>query len=88
MDLDLNFIVYFLDTIFLQIEPFGIRKGPLGSANPIITGVIPSPLGVIGISILINFFNAGIRRKLIDQTKITTNQKGDTGMAKRKNGSF
>lgn len=88
MDLDLNFILYFLDTIFLQIDPFGIRKGPLGSANPIITGIIPSLLGVIGISILINFFNAGIRRKLIDQTKLQRIKKETQAWQKERMAAF
>ena len=67
---ELNFILYLLDTIFLQVDSFGIKRGPLGSANPIITGVIPSIFGVIGFSILINLFNAGIRKKLVDQVKL------------------
>lgn len=70
MSLELNFILYFLDSIFLQVDPFGIRSGPLGSADPIITGVIPSIFGVIGFSIIINFFNAGVRRKMVDQIKL------------------
>ena len=63
-------VVHFLESIFLQNDLFGFRRGPLGSDDPIITGVIPSLLGVIAFSILINFFNAGVRRKMVDQIKL------------------
>ena len=70
MVIEFNFLLYILDMVFLQVDPFGIKRGPLGSATPIITGVIPSVFGVIGFSILINFFNAGIRKKFIDRVKL------------------
>jgi len=88
MDLELNFVLYLLDTIFLQVDPFGIRKGPLGSATPIIVGVIPSLLGVIGISLLLNFFNAGVRRKLIDQTKLQRIKKETQAWQKERMAAF
>lgn len=68
--MDINFILLFLDSIFLQGDPLGFSRGPLGSDDPIITGLLPSLLGVIGFSILINFFNAGVRRKMVDQKKL------------------
>jgi uncharacterized membrane protein (DUF106 family) len=70
MVLELNFLLYILDVIFLQTDAFGFKRGSLGSANPIISGVIPSVLGVIGFSLLVNLFNAGIRKKLIDRVKL------------------
>ena len=70
MVIELNFLLYLLDGVFLQADPLGIKRGPLGSANPIITGVIPTVFGVIGFSLLINLLNAGIRKKFIDRAKL------------------
>ena len=69
---EIGVILGFLDTIFLQGDLFGIRSdgGPLGSADPIIKGMAASTFAMIGFSILINFFNAGIRKKLVDQVKL------------------
>jgi len=69
MTLDL-FIFQFLDIVFLQGDFFGIHKGPLGSADPLVKGMLPSALGILGISILLNLFNAGVRKKLVDQSKL------------------
>jgi uncharacterized membrane protein (DUF106 family) len=70
MTSEFSFVLQFLDSIFLQNDFFGIRKGPLGSADPIIKGMLPSALGILGISILLNLFNAGVRRKLVDRDKL------------------
>ena len=68
---ELNFILYFLDSIFLQGDLLGIRgEGPLGSADPIVRGMLPSALAVIGFSIMLNLFNAGVRKKLVDSVKL------------------
>lgn len=67
---EFSFVLQFLDSIFLQDDLFGIRKGPLGSADPLIKGMLPSALGILGISILLNLFNAGVRRKLVDRVKL------------------
>ena len=68
---EINFILYFLDSIFLQGDIFGIRgEGPLGSADPIVKGMLPSALAVIGFSIMLNLFNAGVRKKLVDSVKL------------------
>ena len=68
---ELNFILYFLDSIFLQGDLLGIRgEGPLGSAEPIVKGMLPSVFGVIGFSIMLNLFNAGVRKKLVDSVKL------------------
>ena len=68
---ELNFILYFLDSIFLQGDIFGIRgEGPLGSADPIVKGMLPSAIAVIGFSIMLNLFNAGVRKKLVDSVKM------------------
>ena len=62
--MDFNTIALFIESVFLQGDFFGIREGPLGSADPIIKGMIPSMLGILGFSILLNLFNAGVRKKL------------------------
>ena len=68
---ELNFILYFLDSIFLQGDLFGIRgEGPLGSADPLVKGMLLSAFAVIGFSIMLNLFNAGVRKKLVDSVKM------------------
>ena len=69
---EFSFVLHFLDSVFLQGDLFGIREGPLGSADPIIKGIIPSMLGILGFSIMLNLFNAGVRKKLIDTQSHTT----------------
>ena len=88
MSLELITLLYLLDSIFLQGDLFGIRSGPLGSDNPIVVGIIPSLLGVIAISILINFFNAGVRRKLIDQIKLQRIKKETQAWQKERMAAF
>jgi len=69
--IEFNFILNFLDLVFLQGDMFGIRgEGPLGSADPLVKGMLPSALAVIGFSILLNMFNAGVRKKLVDSVKL------------------
>ena len=63
-----SFILDFLNSILLQIPGFG--RGPLGSADPIVKGMIPSALGIVGIAIGLNLFNSVIRRKMVDQDKL------------------
>lgn len=88
MVFELNTVLYIFDSIFLQGDLFGIRSGPLGSDNPIVVGIIPSLLGVIAISILINFFNAGVRRKLIDQIKLQRIKKETQAWQKERMAAF
>ena len=68
--MEFDFIMLFFESIYLQIDIFGSREGPLGSADPIIKGTLPSVLGIIGFSILLNLFNSAIRKKLVDQDKL------------------
>jgi uncharacterized membrane protein (DUF106 family) len=73
--MEFDFILLFLDTIFLQEDGgiFGFmenaREG-LGSDDPMIKGLIPSLFAVSGFGILLNFFNAAVRRKMVDQVKL------------------
>ena len=69
--IEFNFILNFLDLVFLQGDVLGIRgEGPLGSADPMVKGMLPSALGIIGFSIMLNLFNAGVRKKLVDSVKL------------------
>ncbi len=73
--MEFDFILLFLDTIFLQDDGgiFGFmedtRKG-LGSDDPIIKGAIPALFAVSGFGIMLNFFNAAVRKKMVDQVKL------------------
>jgi len=69
--IEFNFILNFLDLVFLQGDLFGLRgEGPLGSADPLVKGMLPSAFAVIGFSIMLNLFNAGVRKKLVDSVKL------------------
>lgn len=54
--------------ISLQIP--GLSRGPLGSTNPIVKGMVPSVIGIMLIAIGLNLFNAMIKRKMVDQNKV------------------
>ena len=82
------FVLHFIESVFLQGDFFGIREGPLGSADPIIKGIIPSMLGILGFSILLNLFNAGVRRKLIDQVKLKRIMKETRAWQKERMAAF
>ena len=69
--IEFNFILNFLDLVFLQGDLFGIRgEGPLGTADPLVKGMLLSAFAVIGFSIMLNLFNAGVRKKLVDSVKM------------------
>jgi len=85
---ELNLVLYFLNSVFLQGDLFGIHKGPLGSADPIIKGIIPSMLGILGFSIMLNLFNAGVRRKLIDRVKLNRIMKETRAWQKERMAAF
>ena len=67
--MEFNLILNFIDAIFLQMDFFGMREGPLGSDDPMVKGVIASMFAVAGFGILLNLLNSGIRRKMVDQVK-------------------
>ncbi len=62
--MDINFILLFLH------ESLTEGRHILGSDDPIINGVILSTFVVAGFGILLNLFNAGVRKKMVDQTKL------------------
>ncbi len=70
--MDFNFILLFIESIPLQFDFFGGEGGRmmLGSDDPIIKGVILSLFCVTGFGIILNLFNAGVRKKMVDQVKL------------------
>jgi uncharacterized membrane protein (DUF106 family) len=63
-----NIVFDFINSVVLQIP--GLNRGPLGSANPLVKGMIASALGIMLIAIGLNLFNAMIKRKMVDQDKL------------------
>jgi uncharacterized membrane protein (DUF106 family) len=65
-----------LNSIFLESHDggiFGFLSGgqhAMGSADPIIKGVILTAFAVTGFGILLNLFNAAVRKKMVDRTKL------------------
>ena len=70
--MDFNFILLFLESIPLQFDIFGGEEGRmvLGSDDPLIKGVILSLFAVSGFGVVLNLFNAMVRRKMVDQVKL------------------
>ena len=60
----LDFILLFLH------ESLTEGRQALGSDDPIIQGLILSMFAVSGFGILLNLFNAGVRKKMVDQVKL------------------
>ena len=74
--MDINVILLFIDSIFLQGDDGGIfsfmshGRQALGSDDPIVKGIIFSMFAVSGFGILLNLFNSGVRKKMVDQSKL------------------
>jgi len=70
----LDSVLLFLNSIFLQeggmFDFLGGGHGALGSDDPIIKGLILSAFCVAGFGIILNVFNAAVRKKMVDQTKL------------------
>ncbi|MBM2851838.1 MAG: hypothetical protein HW420_385 [Candidatus Nitrosotenuis sp.] len=81
-------ILQFLQSIFLQGDLLGIQSGPLGSADPLVKGMIPAMFGITGIAILLNLFNAVVRRKLVDQQKLKRIMKETKAWQKERMAAF
>jgi uncharacterized membrane protein (DUF106 family) len=81
-------ILQFLESVFLQGDFLGLNQGPLGSADPIVKGMIPAMFGIIGFAILLNLFNAVVRRKLVDQEKLQRIMKETRAWQKERMAAF
>ena len=62
--MDFNFILLFVH------ESLTEGRQALGSDDPIIQGVILSLFCVTGFGIILNLFNAGVKKKMVDQVKL------------------
>ena len=88
--LDYNFILFFLDNVFLQGDDGGIfsfmsqNRQALGSDDPIVKGVILTLFGVTGFGIVLNIFNAAVRKKMVDQDKLKRIMKETRGWQKER----
>jgi uncharacterized membrane protein (DUF106 family) len=83
----MDFIILgFLNSIYLQVP--GIGQNQLGSVNPWIKGVIPSTFGIIGIAVMLNLFNAAIRKKLVDRDKLKRLMKETRSWQKERMAAF
>lgn len=81
-------ILHFLDWLFLQGNFLGFNRGPLGSENPIVHGMVPSMFGIVGFAILLNLFNAVVRKKLVDQDKLKRIMKETKAWQKERMAAF
>ena len=68
--MDFNLILLFIESLPLQFDFLGGERGALGSDDPMIKGLILSMFAVSGFGILLNLFNAGVRKKMVDQVKL------------------
>jgi len=72
--MEITIILHFLESIFLQEDGgflgFMGERGALGSDDPMVQGMILSMFAVTGFGILLNLFNSGVRRKMVDQVKL------------------
>jgi len=82
--MDFNFILLFIESIPLQFDIFGGERMALGSEDPIVKGLILSMFAVSGIGILLNVFNAGVRKKMVDQVKLKRIMKETRGWQKER----
>ena len=89
MTIEISFIFQILDSVFLQGDMFGIAgdKG-FGSDDPIIKGMLPSAFVMIGFALLLNFFNSGVRKKLVDQVKLKRIMKETRAWQKERMAAF
>lgn len=82
-------ILLFLESIFLQGDFFGFagEKG-LGSDDPIVKGAVATLFAVAAFGVLLNIFNAAIRKKMIDQVKLKRIMKETRAWQKERMAAF
>ncbi|AJM93172.1 MULTISPECIES: EMC3/TMCO1 family protein [Nitrosopumilus] len=82
--MDFGIILLFIESIPLQFDFLGGERGALGSDDPIIKGLILSMFAVAGFGILLNIFNSGVRKKMVDQVKLKRIMKETRGWQKER----
>jgi len=78
--MDFNFILLFIHD---SLTGDGGRM-MLGSDDPMIKGLIISMFCVTGFGIVLNLFNAGVRKKMVDQVKLKRIMKETRGYQKER----
>jgi uncharacterized membrane protein (DUF106 family) len=70
--MEINIILLFMDSLFLQLPDFlgGEGRMVLGSDDPIVKGLIASMFAVTGFGIMLNIFNSAVRKKMVDSVKL------------------
>ena len=88
--MEIGFILLFLESVFLQGDIFGLggEKGALGSDDPMIKGVVATMFAVAGFGIMLNLFNAAIRKKMVDQVKLKRIMKETRAWQKERMAAF
>ncbi|NQV40501.1 MAG: DUF106 domain-containing protein [Nitrosopumilus sp.] len=84
--MDFNFVLLFINSIHLQLPDFlgGEGRMVLGSADPMVKGVILTLFGVTGFGIVLNLFNSAVRKKMVDQVKLKRIMKETKGWQKER----
>ena len=86
--MDFNFILLFIDSALLQLPDFlgGEGRMALGAEpeDAWVKGLIPTMFAVTGFGILLNVFNSGVRKKMVDQTKLKRIMKETRGWQKER----
>ena len=91
--MDFNLILLFIDSIPLQLPDFlgGEMRMALGSDDPMVgrgmdatMALITGMFAVTGFGILLNIFNSGVRKKMVDQTKLKRIMKETRGWQKER----
>lgn len=86
--IDSGIVLLFAENIFLQFDFFGGERGALGSDDPMIKGLLASMLGITGFGILLNIFNAAVRKKMVDSVKLKRIMKETRAWQKERMAAF
>jgi len=91
--MDFNFFLLFIDSIHLQLPDIlgGGGSNALGSADPWVGkgldaahAAILTLFGVTAFGVVLNLFNAGVRKKMVDQVKLKRIMKETKGWQKER----
>jgi len=86
--MELGPVLLFVEGLLLQFDFFGGERGALGSDDPLIKGIVASMFGITGFGILLNLFNAAVRKKMIDSVKLKRIMKETRAWQKERMAAF
>ena len=86
--MEFGIVLLFLENISLQFDFLAGDRGVLGSDDPMIKGIIASMLGITGFGILLNIFNAAVRKKMVDSVKLKRIMKETRAWQKERMAAF